>query len=162
MYFNNNGKLQFTNTLYTSLVKFNSYKKLETTVGEKPVDCSKQLYITFLCDVKRKRKIAVFKFCIPKVDKFGRACSSCKHVWYVISFLLLCTICCVGFVANAVEATGAAKISEHCFCCCSVCRSQYTFTLPSFLWPDTCIIRWTGTPALSYNVTEVALIQWFV
>ena len=28
--------------------------------------------------------------------------------------------------------------------------------------PETCIMRWTGIPALSSVVTEVALIQWFV
>ena len=121
-------------------------------------NCQSLFFVTLY--VNAKLQFASFAF--PKSTNLGELVVVANMFWYVILFLLLCAICCVGFVANAVEAIGATKISEHCFCCCSVCHSQYTFTLPSFLWPDTCIIRCTGTPALSNDVTEVALIQWFL
>ena len=84
---------------------------METTVCEKPVDCSKQSSITFLCGVIRQ---------LPKSTNLGELVVVANMFWYVISFLLMCSICCVGFVANAVEATGDAKISEQDFCYCSV------------------------------------------
>ena len=138
---------------------FNSYKnwKLQSARSLSTVqsNCQSLFFVTLYVNAK----LQFSNFAFPKSTNLGELVVVTNMFWYVISFLLLCSICCVGFVANAVEATSAAKISGHCFCCCSVCRPQYIFTLPRFYGQT--LARCSGIPALSNNVTEVALIQWF-
>ena len=140
MYFNNK-QITIHKYLYTSLVMFNSYKNWKLQSARSLLTVQSNCQSLFFVTLYVNAKLQFSNFAFPKSTNLGELVVVANMFWYVISFLLLYSICCVGFVANAVEATGAAKISEHCFCWCSVCRSQYTFTLPSFLLPDTCITR---------------------
>ena len=76
---------------------FNSYKnwKLQSARRLLTVHDQNNWKSLFFVTFWRERKITVFKFCIPKVDKFGRACSSCEHVLvrYFISIAVLSLLC---------------------------------------------------------------------
>ena len=59
------------------------------------------------------KKLQFSNFALPKSTNLGELVVVANMFWYVISFLLLCSIRCVGFIANVVEATSAAKMLEH-------------------------------------------------
>ena len=115
------------------LVYINSYKNWKVHSARSLLTFQSTCQLLFFVTLYVNAKLQFSNCAFPKSTNLGELVVVANMFWYVISFLLLYSICCVGFVANAVKATGAAKILEHCFCCCSVCRSQYTLTYASLV-----------------------------